>query len=83
MAGTRVVVALARFAEKSSGGFDYSGSSESVSLGAETGPGPWQSGLLASFTCTDLDYRTVAFRDLCSGSSIGRWHATACGSPRT
>ena len=43
-----------------SGGFDYSGSSRSVSAGAELGAGAWQAGLVASFTRTDLRYRAAA-----------------------
>ena len=38
-------------------GFDYTGSSESLSAGAELGAGSWQAGLIASFTRTDLHYR--------------------------
>ena len=41
-------------------GFEYSGSSESVSLGAELGAGSWQTGLVASFTQTVLHYRAGA-----------------------
>ena len=41
-------------------GFDYSGSSESLSAGAETGAGSWQAGLVASFTRTELHYRAEA-----------------------
>ena len=43
-----------------SGGFDYTGSSESLSVGAELGAGSWQAGLVASFTGTDLHYRASA-----------------------
>ena len=43
----------------SSGGFSYSGSSESLSAGAELGAGSWQAGLLASVTSTDLHYRAA------------------------
>ena len=43
-----------------SGGFDYSGSSESLSAGAELGAGSWQAGLVASVTRTDLRYRAPA-----------------------
>ena len=42
------------------GGFDYSGSSESLSTGAELGAGSWQAGLVASFTGTELRYRAPA-----------------------
>ncbi len=41
-------------------GFDYTGSSESLSAGAELGAGSWQTGLVASFARTDLDYRAEA-----------------------
>ena len=41
-------------------GFDYSGSSESASVGAEFGVDSWQAGVVASFTGTDLDYRAAA-----------------------
>ena len=40
-----------------SGGFDYSGTSESLSAGAELGTGSWQAGLVATFVRTGLDYR--------------------------
>ena len=43
-----------------SGGFEYTGSSESLSVGAELGAGSWQAGLVASFTGTDLHYRAAA-----------------------
>ena len=43
-----------------SDGFDYSGTSESASFGAETGAGVWQAGLVASFTHTELDYQAEA-----------------------
>ncbi len=43
-----------------SSGFDYSGSSQSLSAGAELGTGSWQAGLIASFTGTELDYRAEA-----------------------
>ena len=41
-------------------GFDYTGSSESLSTGAELGTGSWQAGLVASLTRTDLHYRAEA-----------------------
>ena len=41
-------------------GFDYSGSSDSLSTGAEIGAGPWQAGLVGSFTRTELHYRAAA-----------------------
>ena len=40
-------------------GFDYSGSSESLSATTELGAGSWQAGLVASFTRTDLHYHAV------------------------
>ncbi len=43
-----------------SGGFDYRGSSQSLRVGAETGGGPWQAGLIASFTQTELRYDAEA-----------------------
>ena len=43
-----------------SAGFDYSGSSESLSAGAELGAGFWQAGVVASFTRTELHYRAAA-----------------------
>ena len=41
-------------------GFDYTGSSESMSTGVELGAGAWQAGLVASFTRTDFYYRAGA-----------------------
>lgn len=41
-------------------GFDYTGSSESLSAGADLGDGSWQAGLVASFVGTDLHYRAAA-----------------------
>ena len=43
-----------------SDGFDYGGSSESLSAGFELGAGPWQAGFVASFTRTELHYRAAA-----------------------
>ena len=43
-----------------SDGFDYTGSSRSLSAGAELGAGSWQAGLVAAFTRTDLRYRAEA-----------------------
>ena len=43
-----------------SGGFDYTGSSESLTGSVELGAGSWQAGLVASFTRTGLDYRAAA-----------------------
>ena len=43
-----------------SDGFDYTGSSESLSVGAELGASLWQAGLIASVTRTDLHYRASA-----------------------
>ena len=42
-----------------SDGFDYTGSSESVSTGAEIGSGSWQAGVVGSFTRTELHYRAA------------------------
>ena len=41
-------------------GFDYSGSSESLSIGTETGAGSWQAGLVGSFTRAELHYQAAA-----------------------
>ena len=41
-------------------GFDYSGSSESLSAVAELGEGSWQTGLIAAFTRTELHYRAIS-----------------------
>jgi len=38
-------------------GFDYTGSRESVSAGAEIGAGSWQAGLVGAYTRTELHYR--------------------------
>ena len=43
-----------------SDGFDYTGSSGSVSTGAEIGSGSWQAGLVGSYTRTELHYRAAA-----------------------
>ena len=43
-----------------SDGFDYSGSSESVSLALDTGQAAWQAGLVATATRTDLTYQAEA-----------------------
>ena len=43
-----------------SAGFDYDGSSETVSVGAELGAGAWQAGAVAALTRTELDYRAAA-----------------------
>ena len=43
-----------------SGGFDYTGSSESLTGSVELGAGSWQAGVVASFTRTGLDYRAAA-----------------------
>ena len=40
-------------------GFDYTGSSDSLSAGAEFGAGSWQAGLVGSFSRTDLRYRAA------------------------
>ena len=43
-----------------SDGFDYSGSSESLSLALDTGQAAWQAGLVAAASRTDLTYQAVA-----------------------
>ena len=43
-----------------SAGFDYTGSSRSLSGGVEFGAGSWQAGVVAAFTRTDLRYRAEA-----------------------
>ena len=43
-----------------SAGFDYTGSSESLSTGAEIGAGSWQAGLVGAYTRTELHYRATA-----------------------
>ena len=43
-----------------SDGFDYTGSSESVSTGAEIGSDSWQAGLVGSYTRTELHYLAAA-----------------------
>ena len=72
-------------------GFDYSGTSESASFGAETGAGVWQAGLVASVTRTELHYRAEAalaergYRtgehdtELLSLHPFAAWHAPSGG----
>ena len=72
-------------------GFDYSGTSESASVGAETGAGAWQAGLVASLTRTELRYRAEAalaergYRtgdhdtELLSLHPFAAWHAPSGG----
>ena len=72
-------------------GFDYSGTSESASFGAETGAGAWQAGLVASLTRTELHYRAetaLAERgyrtgehdtELLSLHPFAAWHAPSGG----
>ena len=74
-----------------SGGFDYSGSSESLSAGAELGASGWQAGVLASVTWTELHYRagaSLAERGYRSGEHdteflsmhpFAAWHASSGG----
>ncbi len=74
-----------------SGGFDYTGSSESVSAGVELGAGSWQAGLIGSFTRTDLHYRAKAslaahgYRggehdtEILSVHPFAAWHAASGG----
>ena len=72
-------------------GFDYSGTSESASFGAETGAGAWQAGLVASFTRTELHYQAetaLAARGYRTGEHdteilslhpFAAWHAPSGG----
>ncbi len=72
-------------------GFDYTGNSESVTFGAETGAGAWQAGLVASFTGTDLHYRAepalaeLGYRtgehdtEILSLHPFAAWHAPTGG----
>ena len=74
-----------------SGGFEYSGSSESLSAGAELGAGSWQAGAVASYTGTDLHYRAGAnlaehgYRagehdtEILSLHPFAAWHASSGG----
>ena len=74
-----------------SGGFDYSGTSESASFGAETGAGAWQAGLIASVTNTELHYRAEAVlaeqgyragehdTEILSLHPFAAWHAPSGG----
>ena len=74
-----------------SGGFDYSGTSESASFGAETGAGAWQAGLVASITNTELHYRAEAVltaqgyrtgehdTEILSLHPFAAWHAPSGG----
>ena len=74
-----------------SDGFDYTGSSESLSAGAELGAGSWQAGLVASFARTDLDYRAGADlsehgylagehnTEILSVHPFAAWHASSGG----
>ena len=48
------------FLSGESGGFEYSGTSESMSAGAELGAGAWQAGVVASIAWTELHYRAEA-----------------------
>ena len=72
-------------------GFDYSGTSESASFGAETGAGAWQAGLVASVTNTELHYRAEAVlaaqgyrtgehdTEILSLHPFAAWHAPSGG----
>ncbi len=74
-----------------SAGFDYTGSSQSVSAGAELGAGSWQAGVVASVTRTDLRYRAAAGlrergyltgehgTDIVSVHPFAAWHAPSGG----
>ena len=83
-------VGLASLSGRSEG-FDYSGTSESASLGAETGAGAWQAGLVASVTNTELHYRAEAVlaaqgyrtgehdTEILSLHPFAAWHAPSGG----
>ena len=72
-------------------GFNYTGSSESLSAGAELGAGTWQTGLVASFARTDLHYRAEADlsergylagehnTEILSLHPFAAWHASSGG----
>ena len=74
-----------------SDGFDYSGSSESLTLALDTGQAAWQAGLVAAATRTDLTYRAEAAlrargyasgehdTELYSVHPFAAWHAPAGG----
>ena len=74
-----------------SDGFDYSGSSESVSLALDIGRAAWQAGLVAAATRTDLTYQAEAAlrsRGYASGDHetelfslhpFAAWHAPSGG----
>ena len=86
-------VGLASLSGRSEG-FDYSGTSESASFGAETGVGAWQAGLVASFTRTELHYRAEAslaehgyvagehHTEVLSVHPFAAWHAPSGGHVR-
>ncbi len=83
-------VGLASLSGESSG-FDYSGTSEALSAGAELGAGSWQVGALASFVRTGLHYRaeaSLAQRGYLAGEHdteflslhpFAAWHASTGG----
>ena len=83
-------VGLASLSGRSEG-FDYSGTSESASFGAETGAGAWQAGLVASVTHTELHYRAEAVlaaqgyrtgehdTEILSLHPFAAWHAPSGG----
>ena len=74
-----------------SGGFDYSGTSEALSAGAELGADSWQVGALVSFVRTGLHYRaeaSLAQRGYLTGEHdteflslhpFAAWHASTGG----
>ena len=74
-----------------SDGFDYTGSSQSLSAGADLGSGSWQAGLVAAFTRTELRYRAAARlsefgyqagehdTELFSVHPFAAWHAPSRG----
>ena len=74
-----------------SGGFDYTGTSESLRGGVEIGADSWQAGLIASLTRTDLRYHAQAslsergYRagehdtEILSVHPYAAWHAASGG----
>ena len=74
-----------------SDGFDYTGSSQALSAGAELGAGSWQAGLVAAFTQTELRYRAAAMltelgyqtgehdTEMFSVHPFAAWHAPTRG----
>ena len=90
LTGIAPAVGLASLSGES-GGFDYSGTSESLSAGAELGAGSWQAGVVASVAWTELHYRAGAslaelgYRsgehdtEFLSMHPFAAWHASSGG----